>query len=796
MTSPKISTLYALGCSFFLFGCNLKHRTNTARTNDFSGAEGSGVRMGLKALSANQFPEIKFSDFMNKGSLGSPQIEQTGNLPGRMLQTFSPTMNIEIYPLQNSSIRRETLSVSSRFSNSRIVQAGMSLTLSPQLRVGAKIEIARNFRDSSQAAHALPFNLLQLPFSAENALSLSEGTYVGVPIDGSVAINVNGSFLAENGQTETRLFDFLRAGASGSLSGTTQGVLVANGIWRMQILRLEGNKVRVRVVEEDDERANAQASFSGQGLASFTFIPLGAAARALDIAQRVIDNARMVDGKITDLERLAQVPVLALPEPIRKAKDLAAILPTFNDETARRLDDGIKLTDTAVDLARKGSESLQKIIDDAVLNDVRKAQSQVMDKVDAVDGFIQRITNFTYNTDAAVKLSAKFARRHRFVADYLFDLSSLEAKTAYNHAVSGRSLWIGAKPRDMDWGTGLSNFTVAERLAAEDTGSPNARVQRNLLGESTQQNKALSVQFSGLMASTGFSESWKNNSVWARDANGQTEGWRAALWQFERNLNLIREKESEQLGSGILAPAQESTGQSDIGSYWFAWKRRLPSSRPSGMQTIFSEVLNYVGPLGFSYNLPQLFKGEFSGDKEATLLVLFSNNAMRTIFDPSRVSDDLLWKALGNVALTFDNTFGLPYNNFGGLPQQYSNSPSAQAACTMVTKAWGSAYCSFFGNEFIPKFAAARKSTDQWQRMKVFESFYSKGFLANKIGARLLVRYLIEVATLAYGKDAPQELTLQFFVRNSNDSSAYASPSFTSGTPDEILVLQTLGMMM
>jgi hypothetical protein len=796
MKNLKFGPLYALGCSLALYGCNLKHRTSTSSPNDFSKAEGTGVRMGLKTLSADQFPEIRFSDFMDKGSLGSPQIDQTGTLSGRMLQTFSPTMNIQVYPLENSAIRKETISVNSKFSNSRIVQAGMALTLSPQLRVGAKIEIARNFKDSSQAAHALPFNVLQLPLSAENALALSEGTYVGIPIDGSVALSVNGSFLARNGQTDAHLYDFLRAGASGSLSGTTQGALVANGKWRMQILRLAESKVRVRIVEEDRESANASTSVSGKGMASFTFIPLGAAARALDIAQRVSDNARVVDGKITDLERLAKVPVLALPEPIRKAKDLAAILPTFNDETARRLDDGIKLTDNAVDLARKGSESLQKIIDDAVLNDVRKAQSQVMDKVDAVDGYIQRITNFTYNADAAVKLSAEFARRHRFVADYLFDISTPEARTAYNHAVSGRSIWIGAKPRDMDWGTGLSNFTVAERLAAEDTGLPNARVQRNLLGESTQHSRALSVHFSGLMASTGFSEKWKNNSVWAKDANGQTEAWRAALWQFERNLSFMREKESEQLGSGILAPAQDGTGQSDVGTYWFAWKRRLPNSRSTGMQTIFSEALNYVGPLGFSYNLPQLFKGEFSGDKEATLLVLFSKNAMKTIFDSGGVSDDLLWKALGNVALSFDNTFGLPYNTFGGLPSQFANSPSAQAACALVSKAWGSAYCSFFGNEFMPKFAAARHSTDQWQRMKVFESFYTKGFLANKIGARLLVRYLVEVATLAYGKNAPQELTLQFFVRNSQNSSAYASPSFSSGTPDEIQVLQTLGMFM
>jgi hypothetical protein len=160
------------------------------------------------------------------------------------------------------------------------------------------------------------------------------------------------------------------------------------------------------------------------------------------------------------------------------------------------------------------------------------------------------------------------------------------------------------------------------------------------------------------------------------------------------------------------------------------------------------------------------------------------------------VNDDLLWKALGNVAQSFDNTFGLPYNTFGGLPSQYSNSEAAKLACESVSKNWGAGYCAFFGNEFLPAFAAARANADPWQRMKVFEGFYTKGFLANKVGARLLVRYLVEVATLAYGKDVTKEVALNFSVRNANDASVYASPSLISGTPDEFAILETLGMAM
>jgi hypothetical protein len=787
-----------LGASliFVCVGCHPKAKNAQASLTDATQAPGNGVRMALRALSAKEFPEISFAEFMGRGAIGAPQIDVSGTLPGRLLETFSPTLNVQVYPLQGGAIRRETLSINSRFSNSRVVQAGMALTLSPQLSAGAKIEVARSFRDSSQAAHAMPFNIMLLPFEAENALALAEGTYVGVPIEGTVALNVDGNFLSRNGNSDARLFEFLRAGASGSLSGTMQGSLLATGKWRMQILRMAGNLVRVRVVEDDSASASLRASVSVQSALSLTFIPFGVAARALDISQRVINNVRAINGKVSDLQRYTKVPVLSLPAPLRKAKELASLLPTITDEGGRRIDDGIRLADSAVDMARQGSASLQQTIDNAVMNDVRNIQSQVMQKVEAVDNFTSRITNYTYNANAAIKLGADFARKHRFVADYVFDLSRPESKIAYNHAVSGRSLWLGALPNGLNMGAGLSNFTVAERLASEDTNLPGARVVRNMLGESTQQSRSLSLQFSGLMSSTGFTESWKNNTVWARDASGQTESWRAALWQFERDLKIVRNSESERLGSGILVSNNTPAANTELGTYWFAWKRRIAEANSSGMQSIFTDTLNYVGPFGSVYNLEKLYKGEFFGDKEASLLVLFSQKAMQSMFDKNVVTNDILWKALGNVALTFNNSFGLPYNTFGGLPGEYSNSPAAQAACETVSKAWGGAYCAFFANEFLAQLDAARNSQDQWQRMKVFESFYTKGFLANRIGARILVRYLLEVAALTYGKDASQYVAIQFFVRNSKDTSAYASPSFVSANPDEIQVLQTIGMMM
>jgi hypothetical protein len=781
--------------SALISGC-LKTNESASQGQDISQSDGTGVRMALLSLSADQFPEIDFATFMGHGALGAPQINPTVQLPGRVLEIFSPILNVEVYPLNGSTLRHETLNIQSGFAHSRVIQNGKSLIFGTQLTEGGKIEIVRNYKDSSAAAHALPFNVMHLPLNAENALALSEGTYVGIPIEGTAALNVNGLFLAKNGAFDSRLHEFLRAGGSGTLSGSMQGALIATGRWHLQILRLNDKKIRVRVIENDQTTASGGVSVSGQSVANFTFVPLGVMARALDLSQRVINKSRQGVQFVSDLQKYLKVPVLALPQPLQRAKEMASVLPTVDNETGRRLDEGIRLTDRAIDLANKGSRALQDAIDRTVGQQLQNITLNLTKKLDLPDKILQHLTHFTYNSSLAFQLNSEFGRKHRFLADYVFDLSTPEAQLAFEHAVSGRSIWLDEKLQSTQRSAGLNNFVVAERLAAEDSGRATPRVLRNSIGESTHHSRSLSVLFSGVMASTGFSEQWKKNTVWARDASGQTQSWQAALWQFERRMTALRSRESEQVGSGILAPSGPDAGPSDVGAYWFIWKRQLPTSRSGGMQSIFSEALNYVGPLGFAYGLPSYFKGEFEGDKEASLLVLLSKKATRAFFDPAQVTDDTLWKALGNVAGTFDNTFGLPFNTFGDLPPRYGQSAEARAACDVVGKNWGRGYCAFFGNEFLPRVAAARQSSDAWQKMKVFESFYTKGFLANKIGARLLVRYLTEVATLVFGKNVAQEVTLHFAIQNAQDSSAYASPSFQSGAPDELQVLKTLGMML
>jgi hypothetical protein len=750
--------------------------------------------MALRTLAAEQFPEISFSDFMGAGHIGAPVIDASGKLPGRLLETFSPQLRVQIFPLENGSLRREVMSVAPSFVGARVVQDAHSLPLSPWLRGGAQIEVARNFKSASEAASALPFQVMQLPLSAEKALALTEGTYVGIPIEGTIGIGVNGNFLARNERYESKLSPYLHGGSTGRFSGSMQGMLLAKGQWRLQILKLGAHKVRVRVVEDDGLNAQGGVGGSAFANAAFTFVPFGKAARALDISQRVVNNARNRAGQIFDSERFTKEQILRLPEALRKAKEDSAKIPSVANPALEIHQRGKGIPDYALNLANQGTNALENLLDNAVSATLGRVESMVNLKIEAAEGALRRLTNFTFQANAAVHLGGEFGRRYRFVADYVFDLSTPESKMAFEHAVSGRSVWLGEQPSGHNLGVKLGNFAVAERLAAEDSGAEKPRVLRNIVGEGLLRSRALSVHFSGLWMESAFSENWRNNVVWVRDSAGNTASWSGALWQFERTLKAARVGEMERLGSGILAPMATSGGAHE-GNYWFAWKRRLAAHNPSGMEMIFADTLNITGPLGFAFGLHNLYGGEFDGEKDASLLMFFSKNALNSFFDASRATPAVLWKALGNVAASFDNTFGLPYNTFGALPPEYAQIPEAVEACGVVSKNWGGAYCQFFGSEFLPKLASLRANPSAWERMKVFESFYSKGFLANKIGAKLLARYVAEVVTLVQGANATKEIVVHFSIRNAQDSSAYASPVFVSGAPDELQVLEALGML-
>ncbi len=793
-----------LGLGSCVLMCSCHPKKTQAKPSGLMGGqtEGVGVGMALRSLNAQNYPQMTFAEFMGIGALSAPQISVAGVLPARVLETFSSTLRVEVYPLNTGALRREVISVNTLAANRTIVDGSVSLSLSPQLRVGSQIEIVRNFQNASQAAHAVPFNPMQLPFGANNALSLPEGTYVGIPIEGTVAVDVDGNFLSAAGKWESQLWDLLRSGAAGVLSGSVQGSLLASGRWRLQVLKLAGSQVRVRVVEDDSSSLSGSATVAAGGQAGFVYVPKGVVARALDITQRVVLDARMADAAISmainDAENRITGANLVLPEPVRRARDLARVLPVFNDESAQRLDNGLRVADNAVNLARQGSDALRNIIDTSVLASYKQVRADLLQKVDVLDQVQQRfkhLTQFTYDVGASLRLSADFAKQHRFVADYVFDLSTDEGKLAYEHAVSGRSVWLGPVPPQFNADAGFSNFSVAERLAAEDSFSQKPRVIRNLLGESSQKSRSLGVTFSGLFSSTGFSESWKNNEVWARDASGVSESWRAALWQFDRRLNMFQAADSENLSSGVLLPGAQASPAQHLGTYWFNVKRQVSGANSIGMQSVFADTMNILGPFGVAYNIPRYYKGEFPGNKFSSLLVVFADKGMDAFFDASRVNDALLWKALGNVANTFDNTFGLPFNTMGDLPGEAAGTPDAVAACDIVRRAWGGAYCDQFANDFLKRMSIARNSNDLSVRMNVFESFYSRGFLANKIGARLLVRYVLEVLTLAYGKDAESMVSVQFNVQNAQNASALASPSFSTGTSDELQILQSLGMM-
>ena len=105
-----------------------------------------------------------------------------------------------------------------------------------------------------------------------------------------------------------------------------------------------------------------------------------------------------------------------------------------------------------------------------------------------------------------------------------------------------------------------------------------------------------------------------------------------------------------------------------------------------------------------------------------------------------------MWAAIGRTAETFDNTFGLPFRDFPGMPAQLQGTDE-EAQCAKVAKAWGIGYCSFFQN-FLMDLSREQAGGSFLDQMLFFQKYYEMGFLANKIGSDLLMRIVLEALQL------------------------------------------------
>ena len=166
---------------------------------------------------------------------------------------------------------------------------------------------------------------------------------------------------------------------------------------------------------------------------------------------------------------------------------------------------------------------------------------------------------------------------------------------------------------------------------------------------------------------------------------------------------------------------------------------------------------------------------------------------MRAFFDPKKATDSLLWKALANVANNLNAAeFGIPFTDNNIQPLGLDQIPGAEEACDQVAMQWGRLYCTVFQDDFLAKLRALRNNPDPVARLEFFENYYKIGFLFNRLGTKLLVRYLAEVA---HQLELSEKISIQVDIRNAQNSSSEASPHLKGGEARDIRLLESLNLI-
>ncbi|NBW80447.1 hypothetical protein EBR21_01715, partial [bacterium] len=191
-----------------------------------------------------------------------------------------------------------------------------------------------------------------------------------------------------------------------------------------------------------------------------------------------------------------------------------------------------------------------------------------------------------------------------------------------------------------------------------------------------------------------------------------------------------------------------------------------------------------------SLGLDQLYAGEVDGRFRGRIVVGLPSLTLDKIFDPGLAIESLVWRAAGRVASSFDNTFGLPFLVIpSGVPASVVGTANEEP-CRVIAANWGSFYCHYLAQEFLPRLRDAQFSRTTEAKARFLETFFSKGFGANKIGSDVLARILIQMGIELGGKLSGSELLVVLEGRHQGSSAAEFNPRVTYGNSEVLHLLE------
>lgn len=723
------------------------------KSQSLSASSDAVLAVQLLQKSLEPLPELDWQQQLSSGEIVKDELFDS-ELSTKVLDSFAITRTTGVFEAADQSFKETRYQLKSGLAPFQIGQEDNGLQFPLQLSAQGEVIIVTTHKDLSTARLAGSLNPKDWPLNAKKALALPSYTYVALPVKAAIATETNGSFLSKAWSISQKLRSFVSLSQAASLSATARGALSAEAHWLLEITKLAGTEVRVRLQRHRALEASLAAEAGAGALGDYRFVPYDRIERLLDIKQRYMERYDSTVQKITNLSDKLTKLDLVLPAKLAKVESWvnAKQRPELTEVFYQLKDKGDDLLGL-LNFANDTVQAIENRIDTAITARVKEFEKNIDQVIEPVDEKLQRLSRRSLAASASIALESSFSNQVTHENDYIFDLNDKSAQYAFDQAVSGRALWLSKHDDLLKPQTPMLNFIIADRLA--DSGSNAVQRVATLASKST--SKGLGLRVSGLGAKTGFSETWRDHEVSVKLPSGASENWYSSIWSFDRNQSFLGQQSRENLSSGYLISGAD-TGT--VGSYWFSLKS-INKERVEA-QTALGNSLNLLGSVGIGAGVHRLFFDDERNVDGFELLVALKPSGVNLIFDSAKVTDKVMWQTLQRVAETFDNQFGLPYNQIGARPAITQSLPEAEQACDVVAKEWGVAYCGFFANKVFERIKALRGATNSVTRMEAFSDFYEAGFLTNKIGARLLLRYLMELIYLVEGDNALQHVALNY----------------------------------
>lgn len=687
------------------------------------------------------------------------------------------------------TMRLESIKINKSLPLTTLRAAGKALGLQLSFTTQANIKIYRQFDSAGEEQKTSRLELTDLPLNLENTDKLRMGDLIVLPLDGQLMTSVDGSFL-RNSYSVGRVIDSL---LGSSLTGVAQTGLRANlivrGRFEMHIFKVDTGQVRVRFFQQNEKAFNISAAASASAVAQVKVIPFSKLHQISEI-------------KKSATVRLTQGRNLQLPSVLRRSSVSQVLKDTpqssadsaqkFNEDVRRR-PDGLVEFSVKLELPPERIQNQTTSRIEALLPQINpRLNLKVRKTADALKVYSDQEIRF----DAAVSWAESRTQRQQFYADYTFDLRDTAASSAYLQAVSGAAVVLSSRAdlsKFIEPNQPLHNLVVAERIAQEQSSKSKPTVVRLVSASSKAEltEGQFQIKF-GRQLEFALSEAWlRENYRLSRSFSGDEVEGSLVRWSFKQStlFGLVGEKKERM--SAFMSDVNSQPGMQSI--YWYAQELDARTIGLSHLEQFLIQCHNILGPVATALGLEKIYVGEAEGRFRGRLVVGFAPQLLDQLFDSAQVKEEHIWRAVAQVSENFDNTFGLPFLVLpAGMPSGVPGTVN-EAACQRIATNWGSFYCHYLAQEFIPRFLQAQALRTADSKSLFFESFFAKGFGANKIGSDLLARVLLQLALQVRGALASSELVVLVDARHQASASSEFNPRVTYGNSQLIQFLnQTL----